>query len=619
MFLTTSKFERRAARTAAGVSRRPVSSGRTCSCVLRVWPCSPGARDAARRRRRRTRVMGTTSRRHFESALLGCIAALTCTAAGAQDAPFELPHYRRHLDPARGARAADAGARTRASGYARAHAYARGLRPTSAPATSPSSFPPASSPGRPSPARRRPSSPRPRSSVRPARRSRTCWRASPASRCAACSAASTARRPWSTCAASAPPRRNNTLVLINGRRINDLDLAGVDLSTIPRESIDHIEITRGNSGAVLYGDGAVGGVINIVTKTGVELAAVGARRRAPSARFAYARRRRVGQRSWGPGSASAYGNVVSSSGYRENNRLRQENGVGDLRYTGDQGSAYLNLSADDQRLGLPGGRLVTPTFSLVESDPRGATTPFDYGDKQGINATAGVTRIAGAGHRAIVDGGVRQKKQQAGFFSAFGSLLRFLRRHDTDHGVGDAAAGQQSQPRRRAGQAAHRCRRLRRGLRVGPRPASRQPAHSPLRSASVHHRRLCHGDARGAARYRSRLRHPRAANSISRRATSSIRMRLAGSCATPQGLPFDTHETQQAWHVGVEHRVNQYFALFARMAQSFRVPNVDERVGVGPFGMPTNFDLQARRPRATMKPDFGFASAASSCRRAPTS
>ena len=40
---------------------------------------------------RRTRVMGTTSRRHFESALLGCIAALTCTAAGAQDAPFELP------------------------------------------------------------------------------------------------------------------------------------------------------------------------------------------------------------------------------------------------------------------------------------------------------------------------------------------------------------------------------------------------------------------------------------------------------------------------------------------------------------------------------------------------
>ncbi len=59
----------------------------------------------------------------------------------------------------------------------------------------------------------------------------------------------------------------NTLVLINGRRLNDVDLAGVDLSTIPRDSIERIEITRGNSGAVLYGDNAVGGVINIVTKT----------------------------------------------------------------------------------------------------------------------------------------------------------------------------------------------------------------------------------------------------------------------------------------------------------------------------------------------------------------
>ena len=62
---------------------------------------------------------------------------------------------------------------------------------------------------------------------------------------------------------------SNTLVLINGRRLNDIDMAGVDLSTIPRDSIERIEITRGNSGAVLYGDNAVGGVINIVTKSGV--------------------------------------------------------------------------------------------------------------------------------------------------------------------------------------------------------------------------------------------------------------------------------------------------------------------------------------------------------------
>ena len=61
---------------------------------------------------------------------------------------------------------------------------------------------------------------------------------------------------------------SNTLILLNGRRLNDWDLPGFDLSTIDRKSIERIEITRGNSGAVLYGDGAVGGVINIVTRTG---------------------------------------------------------------------------------------------------------------------------------------------------------------------------------------------------------------------------------------------------------------------------------------------------------------------------------------------------------------
>ena len=99
---------------------------------------------------------------------------------------------------------------------------------------------------------------------------------------------------------------NNTLVLINGRRINDLDLAGVDLSTLPRESIDHIEITRGNSGAVLYGDGAVGGVINIVTKTGGEHAAVGADRRHLRL-VPIRRRRRVGQRSIALGAGGRLG------------------------------------------------------------------------------------------------------------------------------------------------------------------------------------------------------------------------------------------------------------------------------------------------------------------------
>ena len=62
--------------------------------------------------------------------------------------------------------------------------------------------------------------------------------------------------------------QSNVLILVNGRRQQDFDLQGFDFSSIPLNSIERIEITRGNSSTVLYGDGAIGGSINIVLKKG---------------------------------------------------------------------------------------------------------------------------------------------------------------------------------------------------------------------------------------------------------------------------------------------------------------------------------------------------------------
>lgn len=59
----------------------------------------------------------------------------------------------------------------------------------------------------------------------------------------------------------------NVLVLVNDRKINSVDNSGVDLLQIPLGSIERIEIIQG-AGSVLYGDNAVGGVINIITKEG---------------------------------------------------------------------------------------------------------------------------------------------------------------------------------------------------------------------------------------------------------------------------------------------------------------------------------------------------------------
>ncbi len=211
----------------------------------------------------------------------------------------------------------------------------------------------------------------------------------------------------------------NTLVLINGRRVNDIDLAGVDLSTIPLQSIERIEVTRGNSGAVLYGDNAVGGVINIVTKTGADGSPTSARIEGGIGSFNQVFGNTSATTNYGPWSTSIFTNAIRSDGYRANNALEQENGVGELRYHTPDLSAYFNVSGDNQRLGLPGPRSTSYYLdgsNQLVTDPRGTSTPFDYANKQGANATAGFTKSLWNGADLIVDGGVRNKTQQADFF-----------------------------------------------------------------------------------------------------------------------------------------------------------------------------------------------------------
>ncbi|WP_434950628.1 TonB-dependent receptor family protein [Shewanella sp. HL-SH4] len=58
---------------------------------------------------------------------------------------------------------------------------------------------------------------------------------------------------------------NNTLILVDGRRLNNIDIAAPNVSAISLNQIERVEILSGSSG-VLYGDQAVGGVINIITK-----------------------------------------------------------------------------------------------------------------------------------------------------------------------------------------------------------------------------------------------------------------------------------------------------------------------------------------------------------------
>lgn len=57
----------------------------------------------------------------------------------------------------------------------------------------------------------------------------------------------------------------NTLVLVDGRRVNVPDLSGTDWLQIPLARVSRIEIIPGGAGAVMFGDNASGGVVNIIT------------------------------------------------------------------------------------------------------------------------------------------------------------------------------------------------------------------------------------------------------------------------------------------------------------------------------------------------------------------
>lgn len=57
-----------------------------------------------------------------------------------------------------------------------------------------------------------------------------------------------------------------TLILLDGQPLNDAYTGGVEWGSLPVENIERIEVIRGAASA-LYGGNAMGGVINIITKT----------------------------------------------------------------------------------------------------------------------------------------------------------------------------------------------------------------------------------------------------------------------------------------------------------------------------------------------------------------
>lgn len=209
----------------------------------------------------------------------------------------------------------------------------------------------------------------------------------------------------------------NTLILLDGRRLNDIDLSLVDYAAIPIHNIARIEIIRG-SGGVLYGDGAVGGVINIITRP-ADATPYSADLSIAGGSYGSGQADASGSWRYGPFSGRLTGSAIESDGYRKNNDLTQRNLGAELHLRTGPADFYARLGAADQDLRLPGVRTVDPGIGLNElrTDRRGTSRPNDFANETEQHASLGASLDLGPGAQLILDGGYRLRSQEAAQFS----------------------------------------------------------------------------------------------------------------------------------------------------------------------------------------------------------
>jgi len=191
-----------------------------------------------------------------------------------------------------------------------------------------------------------------------------------------------------------------TLILLDGRRLNRPDMSGINWLQIPLNDIDRIEVVRGAS-SVLYGDAAVGGVINIITKKG------GGEPRFTASVIAGSyglHDERVGASgSVDKWTYSLSGENNFNDGYRDRSRFTSRGGGLNVGYNvSDLLDISLGLSFNKTDYQLPGYL----TKDQIAQNPRqfqnappsllSITTPDDSGSDRYTNANLGVKYILGS-------------------------------------------------------------------------------------------------------------------------------------------------------------------------------------------------------------------------------
>jgi iron complex outermembrane receptor protein len=378
----------------------------------------------------------------------------------------------------------------------------------------------------------------------------------------------------------------NQVVILDGVRLSEADLGGTRMAGIPIESIARIEVLRG-SGAVLYGEGATGGVIVITTKAGSgQQQATGASAYAGVGNHGLRDLRASGVVSTGHGfTLDAHAQKRESDGWRANQASELK--AGDL--TGQWSNGWLRLGAryaqDDLDARLPGAL----SAQQYQADPRQAD-PANLGDHASVrNERAGVFAQAelGSWHLAF-DAGQREKKLRS---------VNFGFPFDYDVDAGSYAL------------------RAREDVAIGS-------VRNVLVLGADYNdwQRDVLGAFGSVAKQRSTGLYAKDDVTLQGGTRLSLGARTEDIEKDSSGTRLD--DRQHAWELGVSHPFGGGWTGYARTGRSFRLANVDEFTFTSPgtilqpqvsrdteFGARWDYaagSLQARLYRSALTNEIGF-------------
>ena len=144
---------------------------------------------------------------------------------------------------------------------------------------------------------------------------------------------------------------SNTLILVDGRRLNNPDIGSPDLNSIALDDVERIEIVQGSAG-VLFGDQAVGGVINVITR---KAGALRHSLKLSAGSFNTVNLHAMTSQALENGVNYLVSlDVRESDNYRDHNESSYLNGFGKLGYDYSSGSVFAEVQYIDSDLNTPG-------------------------------------------------------------------------------------------------------------------------------------------------------------------------------------------------------------------------------------------------------------------------